>query len=67
MPGPRRQDYHIPCLNVYLLAARAAQHELCGSCGEPEHLMRRRMVVMIAIDPISPLRWPAVSLKHRLD
>ena len=66
MAGARRKDRNIPGSDIDFTTSGSAQHESRRTGGKPEHLMRGRMIVMIGINAISPLRRPSVALEKRL-
>jgi hypothetical protein len=43
------------------MAIRAAQHQPGLAAGDAKHFMTFGMVVMVAINPVSPLRRPAIG------
>ncbi len=49
------------------MTARSTEHQSRRAAGKPQHFMRSRMVVMIGIHAVSPLRRPAMTLENRLE
>ncbi len=66
MPGARRQQRHVARIHRLLMPARPTQHQPRRPCHKPQHLMRRRVVMMKRINPIPPLRRPAIRLEYPL-
>ena len=61
------QHRNIAGLHDHLVSVLSTQHQPRGTAGEPEHLMRGRVIVMEVVYSVSPLRRPAIACKQLLE
>lgn len=64
MSCPRRQNSNVTSMHCNLMPNLAAQHQPRLPRREPQHLVRRRMIVMEVINSIARLR-PAILNEYR--
>ena len=67
MAGTSRQERDVAGTNLDLMTVFAAQDQRCVSGCEAEHFMGSRVIVMEAVNSISPLRRPLVPLEQSFE
>lgn len=61
MAGAGGKNGDIAGTDCDFVAVFAAEHQPCRSGDEPQHLMRGRVVVVIVVHAVAPLRRPAIA------
>ncbi len=64
MPGSGREHSDVACGNRHFSTRWSAEQQARPARSESQHLMRGGMVMMKGINPIAPLRRPAVFLEE---
>src|SRR5262249_25954680 len=61
-----RNDDDIASVQLDALPVFATEPHACGASRDAEHLMRRAVIVMMAVDAVAPRAGTAVAVEHSL-
>ena len=67
MAGAGGQQHHVTSADFNGMSVGPAEHQLRMTNGNPEHFMALGVVVVIVVNPVAPLRWPAIGVESLLE
>ncbi len=61
------QQHHVTSADFNGMSVGPAEHQSRMANGNPEHFMALGVIVVIIVNPVAPLRWPAIGVESLLE